>query len=151
IFFDSDVDEVVEDESIAGVIGADAQAQIDVVTLTGTAEEGDEYTISSSLFDDGDVVYEVQEGDTLEDVRDELFALVIADDDHGDTFTATTTGATSITFTAEEAGTPFTLTVSEVVGLAQAQIVEFAPQDVAAQYNFNIVINSDTYSFTSTN
>ena len=91
------------------VTGADSN-QVDVVTMGGTVETGDIYSVT---IDSNTVSYTVQAGDsTLNDIRDGLLAAVNLDASVNTIITATAGGAGELTITADVANVAFTMTSS---------------------------------------
>ena len=94
--------------SSASAAFANNVAQVDNVTLGGTVEANDKYTIT---INNTAIAYTAAGGNTLNDVRDQLIGLINASGVNG-AVTASSGGAGIVTITSDTAGTAFTATPS---------------------------------------
>jgi flagellar hook-basal body protein len=98
-------------------IGKTPVSQVDTVTLAGTIDAGDAYTV---VVDNKTFSQTVVAGDTLTTIRDALIASINASAETN--VTAATSGTDALTLTADTAGTTFTATSSTTNTTAVAQI-----------------------------
>jgi flagellar hook protein FlgE len=98
-------------------IGKTPVSQVDTVTLAGTIEAGDAYTV---VLDNKTFSQTVVAGDTLTTIRDALITSINASAETN--VTAATSGTDALTLTADTAGTTFTSTSSTTNATAVAQI-----------------------------
>jgi flagellar hook protein FlgE len=127
----------------------DPVAQVDTVTLSGTVEEGDTYTLSVN---GQQVSYTVPSSDTtLDDVRDGLLSAIAGNPSVGQLVSAAAgTGTGELTLTAQSAGTSFTTSVSSANGNAIAQVDDI---DIGGTFQigdtYSLTVNGNVYSYTS--
>lgn len=135
---------------VASTSGVVPVAQVITVTIGGTVETGDQFSVILP----GPVTasYTVAGGvTTILQIANGLRTAVLASAGYGaQTFTAATT-STAVVFTAKTAGTGFVITASSANRSAVAQTVTFTPGNPESNYDYKVTINGTTYTYRSTN
>ncbi len=125
-------------------------AQVDTLTLGGSVEAGDVYTVTVN---GTDVNYTVTGAEAnLDAIRDGLVAAINANATVGNTVTVAAGGSGQITLTSDNAGTAFTAATSVTQGpasVAQADTVTIAGT-VAAGDIYSVTVNGNVVNYTVT-
>lgn len=121
-------------------------AQINTVTIAGTVEPGDTFTVTGPV--GGDVSYIVQPGDTTNDmIATGLNAAIQADGDYAaEPYTSGVVGSV-ITLTADVAGTGFVQTSGTTNRTPVAQVVDFTPALPTVGETYRATINGNNYDY----
>jgi flagellar hook-basal body protein len=106
---------------LSATVGKTPIAQVDTVTLAGTIEAGDTYSVA---VDGVTFTHAVTATDTLTTIRDSLIATI--NSSTGIAVTAVASGTNAITLTANAAGTSFVATSTTVNRLPSSQIDDVA-------------------------
>lgn len=134
--------------STASVPGVLPVAQVSTVTLSGTVEAGDSFTVTVPVPPaSGSVTYTVTTADaSLSDIATGLATSIQSSGGYASqAFTVAPSGGT-VVFTATAAGTGFSVSASAANRTATAQTVTFAPQNFKTGYRFTIRLNGSDYS-----
>ena len=139
---------VVNQWSVTATHSQTPIAQVDTVTLGGTVEAGDRYSVTVN---GNTVSYTTAAADAdLDAVRDALVTAINDDDDVGDDVTAAAGAAGAITLTAKSAGDAFTATSAATHGgTSVAQVQQYTIGGaIEAGDQFTTTINGTTSTFT---
>jgi len=121
-------------------------AQINTVTIGGTPETGDTYTVTLPTV--GAVSYTVLSGATTTSlIANALKTAVLASAGYGSQAFTAATSTNTVIFTAKAAGTGFTQTSSTTNYPGVAQTVTFTPAGIAPDINYIVTINNADYHY----
>jgi streptogramin lyase len=126
--------------STTGVIGV---AQVNTVTVGGTPEIGDTYSVTLPL--DGVVNYIATTTPTSVSIAAGLASAIRATPRYFSEAFSVVASSTTLVFTAKIAGTNFTQTSSVANRTLAAQQVIFTPASVTGGYTYSITINATKY------
>jgi hypothetical protein len=130
------------------VTGVVAVAQINTVTIGGTPEAGDIYTMTVPA---GTVSYSVLSSDTTTtNIANGIGAALVATSTYSAAAYTVATSTNTVVFTAKTAGTGFTQSSATTNRTPIAEQVTFTPalNNIYGVFIFGIGINSNTYSYT---
>ncbi len=132
--------------STSSTTGVTPVAQINTITIAGTVDEGDVFTVTLPTV--GDVSYIVTASDTTtSDIATNLNTAIQNSTGYaGQSFTSSVSTNT-ITLTAKVAGTGFTQTSSATNRAAVAQVVVFTPTNAQSNYRYIVTINGTNYTY----
>lgn len=145
-FLDGSSGAVTSSASTSGTIPV---TQVNTVTLGGTVETGDKFSIT--IPGDGAVTYTVKTTDSsLANIATGLNAALQATTTYSSmSFTSAATSNTVVLTAKTASGTQFTFMLATINASPVAQVVTFAPPSFQGTGTGGITINSNTYSFTS--
>jgi len=147
-FTDGTAGKIIQSDSRTGVAPV---AEIDSITIAGTVDTGDIFTLNTGVAASSTYAYTVLAGaTTLRLIADGLYqTFQDSAASTSETFTVSTTTGNKVVITADTAGTGNTVYTSTTNYPGVAQVVTFTPAGVTAGEIFKISINSRDYSYTA--
>jgi len=140
---DGTTGDIIVSNSRAGVAPV---AQIDEITLSGSPDEDDTYTIATTT---GSYSTTTTATDTtLRLITDRIWQTISEEPNYATAgFTVSTTTGNKVVLTASVSGTAFSASASTNAGIAQQ--ITFTPATITSGEVFKISINSRDYSYTA--
>ncbi len=126
----------------SGTTNRSARAQINTISVGGTVDAGDVFTINVPA---GVVTYTVTTDTTTTNIANGIGAALVATSTYAAAAYTVSTSTNTVVLTAKVAGTGFTQTSGTTNRAAVAQVVTFTPQTLG-NIDYTITLNGSTYA-----